>query len=272
MITKIRKVYPSDLSEMEWQLIMPHLPADNLLGRPREHSWRELLNAIFYVLRTGCQWRYVPGEFAPWQTVYRYFRKLGDSAWWQQLNDTLSVEVRLKAGRKTTPSAAIIDSQTVKSTPTSSFHGFDGGKKTKGSKRHILVDTMGLLIGVVVHRASIVDCNGAELLFERASTNLLAGSLEHIFADGGYDYIRCYAAANEYDWRLEVLLKPAEQKSFVVIRKRWIVERTFARLVTNRRLARDYERLAGSGETFIYAAMCKLMLARLTSNLAPLSL
>jgi putative transposase len=264
MINKTLKVYPSCLSEEEWQLIMPHLPTDNLVGRPRTHDWHDILDGIFYVLRTGCQWRYVPKEFPPWQSVYRYFRKLGDSGWWQQLNETLAVEIRLKAGKNTTPSAAIIDSQTVKSTPTGSFHGFDAGKLTRGSKRHILVDTLGLLIGVVVHCASIVDCNGAKLLFDRASQNLLAGSLEHIWADGGYDRICSYEAANKYDWRLEVLLKPAESKSFVVIKKRWIVERTFSWLVANRRLARDYERLPKTGEAFIYAAMCKLMLARLT--------
>jgi transposase len=128
------------------------------------------------------------------------------------------------------------------------------------------VDTLGLLLGVVTHCASIVDCNGAKLVFDRASESTQTASLEHIFADGGYDRICAYAAANEHDWRLEVLLRPADGKSFVVIKKRWVVERTFGWLVANRRLARDYERLPQTSDTFVYVAMCRLMLRRLIRN------
>jgi putative transposase len=258
-----KKAYPSDLSEEEWQLIMPHLPEDSVIGRPRQYEWRDIINGMCYVLRTGCQWRYVPGDYGPWQVIYRGYRKLGGLTFWQRLNEWLSVEVRLEEEREAQPSAAVIDSQTIKSTPTGSFHGYDAGKKTKGSKRHILVDTLGLLIGVIVHCASIVDCNGAKLLFDRSSESDQASRLEHIWADGGYDRVCSYAAANEHDWRLEVLERPEGSKSFVVIQKRWVVERTFSWLVSNRRLARDYERLAANSEAFIYMAMSRLLLARL---------
>jgi putative transposase len=257
------KTYPSDLSEEEWQLIIPHLPANSLIGRPRQYQWRNIINGICYVLRTGCQWRYVPKEYASWQAVYRGFAKLGGQDFFHQLNDWLTVEVRLEAGREAAASAGVIDAQTSKSSPTASFHGYDAGKKTKGSKRHILVDTLGLLISVVVHCASTVDCRGAKLVFDKAADTQPASRLEHIWADGGYDRIMCYEAANDHDWRLEVLERPAGTKSFVVIKKRWVVERTFSWLVANRRLARDYERKSCHSEAFIYLAMCRLMLARL---------
>jgi putative transposase len=258
------KTYPCDLSDSEWQLIIPHLPQTGLVGRPRTYDWRSLINGMLYVLRTGCQWRYVPERYASWQAVYRAFVKLGREAFWQRLNQWLSIEIRLEAGREARPSAAVIDSQTVKSSPTASYHGYDAGKKTKGSKRHILVDTLGLLIAVVVHSASLVDCKGAKLVFEQAATTEQGRELEVIWGDGGYDRICGYEAANSYDWRLEVLERPAGSKSFVVIKKRWVVERTFSWLVANRRLARDYERKAAPSEAFIYLAMCRLMLKRLT--------
>ncbi|HEX2915114.1 MAG TPA: transposase [Chloroflexia bacterium] len=127
-----KKTYPADLSEAEWQLIIPHLPPVSLVGRPRHYSWRSIINGICYVLRTGCQWRYVPKEYGSWQAVYRGFTKLG-LAFFQQLNEWLAVEVPLEAGREAQPSAAVIDAQTIKASPTGSFHGYDAGKKTKAA-------------------------------------------------------------------------------------------------------------------------------------------
>lgn len=258
------KAYPSCLSNEEWQLIIPHLPVPSPLGRPREYEWRQILNGICYVLRTSCAWRYVPRDFGSWQAVYRGFQQLGGLDFWEKLNAFLSVEIRLEANREVLPSAAIIDSQTAKSTPTASYHGYDAGKKTKGSKRHILVDTLGLVLAVVIHDAAIVDCNGAKQVFEQAARQPNTARLELIFADGGYARTTSYLAAHQQGWQLEVLERPPDSHSFVVIQKRWVVERTFAWLVRNRRLARDYERLPKSAVNFIYLAMCRLMLARLT--------
>lgn len=260
-----QETYLSDLSNWEWEQIISHLPPESLIGRPRKYSWRSLIDGICYVLRTGCQWRFVPKNYGPWLTVYRAFVKLSEFDFFAKLNEWLSVEVRLEAGKEAQPTAAVIDAQTIKASPTGSFHGYDAGKKTKGSKRHIMVDTLGLLITVVVHCASTVDCQGAKQVFDQAATCSQTEKLEHIWADGGYDRIKTYEAANDHDWRLEVLQRPAESKSFVVIKKRWVVERTFAWLVNNRRLARDYERKSEHSEAFIYMSMCRLMLTRLSN-------
>jgi putative transposase len=224
-----KDTYPNALTDSEWEHIMPYLPSVSLIGRPRKYEWRTVLDGIFYLLRTGCQWRYIPRDLAPWQVCYRTFHKLDEYEFWQKLNRDLSVEYRLQQGREAEPSAGVIDSQTAKSTPTSSSHGYDAGKKTKGTKRHLLVDSLGLLLGVVVHCASIVDCRGAALLFERAAaTGAVGKRFEHIWADGGYDRVTTYGDANQHGWRLEVLLRPEGAKSFVVIERRWVVERTFS--------------------------------------------
>lgn len=169
-----RKAYPSDTTDVEWQLIMPHLPTVSGKGRPRQHAWRDIIDAIFYILRTGCQWRSLPADFPPWRTVYTYFYRWRWQGWWQTLNDSLSEQLRTTQGRNACPGAAIIDSQSIKATPTACFHGYDGAPKgypkVRGSKHHILVDTQGLLLAAVVHSADLQDRAGAEVVLERAAS------------------------------------------------------------------------------------------------------
>jgi len=257
--------YTHDLTDAEWQLIDYCFPKPSKTGRPREHSYRELLNAMFYVVRTGCQWRNLPKDFAPWGTVYHYYRGWKRNQLWEQIHTHLREQVRQVAGRPRHASAAIIDSQSVKSSECSDERGYDAGKKINGRKRHILVDTMGLLLLALVLPADIQDRDGAKQLLAAFFAQAPRRRVKHIWADGGYA-----GALLEWSrklWRCMVqIVKRTELHTFKVLPRRWVVERTFGWLGRYRRLNRDYERQAQTGETMIYLAMIRLMLTRLARS------
>jgi putative transposase len=254
--------YTSDLTETEWQRIEYCFPTPSTKGRPREHAFRELLNAVFYVVKTGCQWRNVPTDFAPWGTVYHYFRLWKHNGLWVQIHTHLREHVRLVEGRHRQPSAAIIDSQSVKSTECSDERGYDAGKKVNGRKRHILVDTIGLLLMVMVLPANIQDRDGARQLLASFFHQSPRRRVKHIWADGGYAGTLIQWAKTLWRCTVEVV-KRNELHTFKVLPRRWVVERTFGWLGRYRRLNRDHERQAHTGETMVYLAMIRLMLARL---------
>lgn len=257
--------YTSDLTNDEWQHIDYCFPKPTKHGRPRVHSFRELLNAIFYVVKTSCQWRNLPKDFAPWRTVYHYFRLWKINGFLEKVHDHLREHLRQLEGRKAQPSAAIIDSQTVKSTEVSEERGYDAGKKINGRKRHILVDTIGLILMVIVLPANLQDRDAAHQLLGAFFARKTKRTVQHIWADGGYTGTLVEKAKKAWRCVIEIV-KRSELHTFKVLPRRWVVERTFGWLGRSRRLSRDYERQAATGETMVRLAMIRLMIARIAKH------
>jgi putative transposase len=273
-------IYPSDLGDDEWELLAPLMPPAKPGGRPRSVDIRRILGGIFYLLRSGCAWRMLPREYGPWSTVSDYYYRWRNDGTWERIHTALREQVRTQAGRQPTPSACILDSQSVKTTEQGGPHGYDGGKKVNGRKRHLLVDTLGLVLKIVVHAANMGDREGARLVL--AEQGVRYPRLSHVWTDQGYTGPLLTWIKDHLGWSVEVVERSPRRgwlavpgqglqwvtlpKSFEPLPRRWVVERTFAWIGRDLRMSKDYERQPTSSETFVYLAMIRLMLARLAKN------
>jgi putative transposase len=255
------ELYPSDLTDTQWQYIKELLPAAKPGGRPRQLDMRLVVNAILYVVVGGIQWRMLPQEYPKWPSVYYYFARWRDDGTWHRIHDTLRAHVRRRAGRHKHPSAGCLDSQTVKRAARPGPHGVDAGKHCTGRKRHVLVDTLGLLLVVVVTAASLQDRDGARLVLRQRRSAWK--TLRRVWVDGAYRGQLLDWAWHQRRLTLQVVQRADGQRGFVVLPRRWVVERTFAWLSQARRLSKDYEELPTSSEAIIYITMIRLMLRRL---------
>lgn len=286
------QLYPSDLTDEEWAILKPLIPPEKPGGRRREVDMRAVLNAIFYVLRAGCAWRMLPREYPPKSPVYFYFARFRDEGTWEQILTVLRERCRQETGREATPSAGIIDSQSVRSRDRGGPHGYDGGKKLSGRKRHIFVDTTGLLLNVVVHEANIQDREGVPFLLEPIKG--LFPRMEKVWVDQGYTGKGREWIKEQMGWEVEIVrhswpargqwvphgdlsdlstvwftyerIKPKPKKFRGVLPRRWVVERTFAWMGRYRRMSKDYEYLTRSSESMVRLTMIRLLVRRLTDT------
>lgn len=253
--------YPTDLTDEEWALIAPLLPGAARTGRRREIDLREVINALRYLVRSGVGWRMLPRDFPPWQTVYWWFRRLMRRFLFQTIHDLLLMLDRERAGREASPSAAVVDSQSVKAPSARGGGGYDAAKKVKGRKRHVAVDTDGRLLMVNLTSADIQDAAGAEPIL--AALRKRWPWVKHLFADGAYDRGRLMSKAAFLDFVVEVVRRIRQEPGFHVLPRRWVVERTLGWMTRWRRLVRDYEHRLDVSEAMIHVAMGSILLRRI---------